>query len=99
MILIGLMSGTSLDGITAAVVRFSEHAAGKIEAELLGMIGQDYAPETRERLARALVGATPAEYCRLNFELGEWLAEAAIKVMAEAGVSRSDIAAIASHGQ
>lgn len=99
MILVGLMSGTSLDGITAAVVRFTENGNGRIDAELLAMSGREYTPETRARLANALTGATPAEYCRLNFELGEWLGDAAIEVMAEAGVSRSDIAAIASHGQ
>jgi anhydro-N-acetylmuramic acid kinase len=99
MILVGLMSGTSLDGITAAVVRFTESENGKLSPELLAMSNRDYTPETRSRLARALTGATPSEYCRLNFELGEWLAEAAIGVMAEAGVARSDIAAIASHGQ
>jgi anhydro-N-acetylmuramic acid kinase len=98
MILVGLMSGTSLDGITAAVARFTE-TDGKLSAELLAHTGRDYSTETRSRLAHALTGATPAEYCRLNFELGEWLAEAAIEAMAEAGVSRKDIAAIASHGQ
>ena len=99
MILVGLMSGTSLDGITAAVVRFTESEDGKVSAELLAMSNRDYTPETRSRLAVALTGATPSEYCRLNFELGAWLGEAAVGVMAEAGVSRSDIAAIASHGQ
>ncbi len=99
MILVGLMSGTSLDGITAAVVRFTEVAPGRVSSELLGTIGHEYEPAQRARLARALSGATPAEYCRLNFELGEWLAEAAVQVMAEAGVSRTEIAAIASHGQ
>ncbi len=99
MILVGLMSGTSLDGITAAVVRFTELTPGRVSAELLATTGSEYDPAQRARLARALAGATPAEYCRLNFELGEWLAEAAIQAIAEAGVSKKDIAAIASHGQ
>ncbi|MDQ3082922.1 MAG: anhydro-N-acetylmuramic acid kinase, partial [Gemmatimonadota bacterium] len=99
MILVGLMSGTSLDGITAAVVRFTELAPGRVSSELLATIGNEYEPAQRTRLAHALKGATPAEYCRLNFELGEWLAAAAIQAMAEAGVSKKDIAAIASHGQ
>ena len=99
MILIGLMSGTSLDGITAAVVRFADTDAGGVSAELLAFTGVDYSPDERARLARALTGASPAEYTRLNFELGEWLARAAIAAMADSGVSRKDIAAIASHGQ
>ena len=99
MVLVGLMSGTSLDGVTAAVVRFTPADDGRVSAELLGFTLHDYSPEQRARLARALTGATPAEYTRLNFELGGWLADGAVAAMAEAGVSRKDIAAIASHGQ
>lgn len=98
-ILVGLMSGTSLDGITAAVVRFTPSGDGRVTPELLSFTVSDYSPEQRERLARGLTGATPSEYCRLNFDLGGWLADAAVAAIAEAGVSRKDIAAIASHGQ
>jgi anhydro-N-acetylmuramic acid kinase len=93
------MSGTSLDGISAAVVRFDRGTDGRIAYELLGMSVRAYDAEQRDRLARALVGATPRDYCRLAFDLGGWLAEAAIAAMAEAGVGRADVAAIASHGQ
>src|SRR3546814_10736162 len=58
-----------------------------------------YGPERRARIAAALIAATPDEYCRLNFDLGEWLAQAAVEAIAESGVPRSDVAAIASHGQ
>lgn len=98
-VIIGLMSGTSLDGITAAVVRFSPKGDTGVDAELLAFTVRDYTPPQRERLARALTGATPAEYTRLNFDLGGWLADAAISAIAEAGVARHDIAAVASHGQ
>jgi anhydro-N-acetylmuramic acid kinase len=94
-ILVGLMSGTSLDGISAAVVRFGNDE----RAELLAFRQLPYSPAQRERLASALAGTTPDEYCRLNFDLGQWLADAAIAVLADAGVSRSEVAAIASHGQ
>jgi anhydro-N-acetylmuramic acid kinase len=99
MILVGLMSGTSLDGITAAVVRFEEPEKGHVSAELLGFTVRDYTREQRERLANALMSGSPAEYCRLNFDLGELLASAAKLAIAEAGVSKKEIAAIASHGQ
>src|SRR5512141_386385 len=98
-VIVGLMSGTSLDGITAAVVRFSPKGETGVDAELLAFTVRDYTPPQRERLARALTGATPAEYTRLNFDLGGWLADAAISAIAEAGVARHDIAAVASHGQ
>jgi anhydro-N-acetylmuramic acid kinase len=98
MIVVGLMSGTSLDGISAAVVRFRDDGP-RVEATLLGFDVAPYDAAQRERLGRALEGGTPEEYCRLNFDLGEWLAAAAVRVLSEAGVARGDVAGIASHGQ
>ncbi len=97
MVLVGLMSGTSLDGITAAVVRFTE-TDGRVTPELLAHVDHPYARDVRERLARALEGATPSEYTTLDFALGGQLADAAIAAIAECGVAREQIAAIASHG-
>jgi anhydro-N-acetylmuramic acid kinase len=97
-VVIGLMSGTSLDGISAATVRFSERDS-RIQAELLAFVSRAYSAEQRARLTRALSGASPAEYCRINFDLGDWLADAAIAVFAESGVRREEVAAVASHGQ
>ena len=94
-ILVGLMSGTSLDGISAAVVRFGDD----FSAELLAFRQVPYDSNRRQRLSSALAGCAPDEYCRLNFDLGNWLADAAVAVLADAGVPRAEIAAIASHGQ
>jgi anhydro-N-acetylmuramic acid kinase len=98
-VVVGLMSGTSLDGISAAVARFTDASDGRVDVDLLAYASRAYTPAERNRLGAALGGGTPAEYCRLNFDLGGWLADAAIAVMADAGVARSDISAIASHGQ
>jgi anhydro-N-acetylmuramic acid kinase len=97
-VLVGLMSGTSLDGITAAVARFTEDEHGRISTELLAHVDRPYDAATRARLAAALQGATPSEYTRLDFALGGWLADAAVAALAECGVARAEVAAIASHG-
>lgn len=98
MILVGLMSGTSLDGISAAVVRFTERGA-RIGAELLAYEVLAYDEERRARLGTALRTGTPEDYCRLNFDLGAWLADAAERVIAASGVPRAQVAGVASHGQ
>jgi anhydro-N-acetylmuramic acid kinase len=93
------MSGTSLDGISAAVVRFSPGATHGVDMELLAFIGTSYSTEQRERLQRALTTGSAQEYCRLAFDLGGWLADATVAVLAEAGVPRAEVRAIGSHGQ
>lgn len=98
-VVVGLMSGTSLDGISAAVARFRDASDGRIDVDLLAHTSRPYTSAQRTRLTAALGAGAPSEYCRLNFDLGGWLADAAIEVMAEAGIARDDIAAIASHGQ
>ena len=97
-VVVGLMSGTSLDGVTAAVVRFTEQE-GRTRIALLAWITRDYTAAQRASLTAALTGTSAAAYCRVNFDLGGWLADAAIAAIAEAGVARGEIAAIASHGQ
>jgi anhydro-N-acetylmuramic acid kinase len=99
---VGLMSGTSLDGIAAAVARFygNQYGGPPYGVELLASEVWPYAEAQRRRLERALgEPVSAAEWCRLQFDLGGWLADAAVSAMAEAGVSRSEIVAIASHGQ
>ena len=96
---VGLMSGTSLDGISAAVVRFEDAPDGRISHELIGFTQTAYAPAQRDRLAAAMRSGSAEEYCALGFELGEWLAEAAITAMRDAHVDPRDVRAIASHGQ
>ncbi|MBV6521018.1 MAG: Anhydro-N-acetylmuramic acid kinase [Gemmatimonadaceae bacterium] len=98
-VLVGLMSGTSLDGISATVVRFTAVGAGAPRADLLAFRVVPFDDAQRERIASAIGGAAPEEYCRLNFDLGAWLADAALGVISDAGVPRHEIAAIASHGQ
>ena len=98
---IGLMSGTSLDGISACVVRFTEpgKSEGSLGFELLAFDVKEYSQPQRERLLAAMQGATAQEYCRLAFDLGTWLAEAGLQVLVESGVPRDEIRAIGSHGQ
>ncbi|HEX6964619.1 MAG TPA: anhydro-N-acetylmuramic acid kinase [Gemmatimonadaceae bacterium] len=94
----GLMSGTSADGISAALARFETAADGRMGVELVSFLSRPYSAAQRERLLCAIDGASPAEYCRLNFELGGWLADAALELVASANLDARDVRAIATHG-
>jgi anhydro-N-acetylmuramic acid kinase len=95
---VGLMSGTSLDGISAAVARFTPDGP-RFRAELLAFHVHPYSAEQRDRLLAAMRGGTAREYCRLAVDFGGWLADAAVAALAEAGVPRAEVRAIGSHGQ
>ena len=97
-VFVGLMSGTSLDGISAAAARFAPDGK-RYRVELLAFHVHEYAPAQRDRLKAAMQGATAREYCRLAVDFGGWLADAAVQVLAEAGVPRAEVRAIGSHGQ
>jgi anhydro-N-acetylmuramic acid kinase len=117
MLVIGLMSGTSLDGVDAALVEFrggsspvelspaERDPAGRSPGgrgpawTLRGFISVPYTRAQREEIQRAIVSGGAAELCRLNAELGEWLAAAALRVCAAAGVAPDSVDLIGSHGQ
>ncbi len=93
---VGLMSGTSLDGIDAALVRYEGHAETPVAARLEWFHTQPFEAGFASRLRRAVEGsADPEDLCGLNFALGELLAEAAQTAIGEAD---APVVAIGSHG-
>lgn len=93
---LGLISGTSADGIDAALVRFEP------QLEVLAARTAPYSEVLRGRvLALATRDATIAldDLGRLDVELGAAFADAALALLREAGVEPKAIAAIGSHGQ
>jgi anhydro-N-acetylmuramic acid kinase len=93
---VGLMSGTSMDGVDAAVCRIAGHGAAA-RVRLLLFRRRPYPRSLRERLrAAAEEGTSAREICRLHAEVGEAFAAAAAAALRQAGV-RADFAG--SHGQ
>jgi anhydro-N-acetylmuramic acid kinase len=92
---IGLMSGTSLDGVSAALVRI--HGSSAIE--LLRFRTDPYSPEDRDIIRHGIHDGSARDLALLNVLLGERLAASARALMTDTGLRRADIAFIASHGQ
>lgn len=94
---VGLISGTSADGIDAALVEF-EPAPRLIAGKTIA-----YPAELRSELLDFMEGRYRGEpidqLLRLDRTLGERFASAADMLLAGTGVSRSAIRAIGSHGQ
>ena len=96
----GLMSGTSLDGVDAALVEFSGAAERPDSARLVAFRTDSYDPEIAARLLEAVAGRSGSkELCDLGFELGERFSASVLALLADAGVAPSEVAAIGSHGQ
>ena len=96
-ILIGLMSGTSTDGIDAAAVRITDGETPRVEQLHFLTVPSD--DEMRRELLRCSEGGMRVpELARLNSALGELLAQAASAVMAQAGLQATDVLAVGSHG-
>jgi anhydro-N-acetylmuramic acid kinase len=99
-LVLGLISGTSMDGIDAALVRISGPAA-QPRVRLMAFETLAYSVTVRQRILRVAAGgaASAGEISQLNFLLGELFAEAALRVCRKARVPPSRLAAIGSHGQ
>ena len=93
---IGLISGTSMDGCDAALVRFQDGGAALVHYLL-----HPYPEALRQQVVAccSLEHSNIALTCSLNMELGRWFAQAARALCQAAGVSLKDITAIGSHGQ
>ncbi|WP_417897888.1 anhydro-N-acetylmuramic acid kinase [Bacillus haimaensis] len=97
---IGLMSGTSVDGVDVAIV--SVKGAGEMMSyKELAFENIAISGELRERIFRQFdPGASSVDaLCSLNFELGEMFCKAAESVVKKHGFQVSDIDFIGSHGQ
>jgi anhydro-N-acetylmuramic acid kinase len=94
---IGLMSGTSMDGIDAALVRFGDH-----RLDILATRQFDYPQALREELLTArndaglrFVTDVPA----LHEQVGLCFRDAALDLLSQSGRVADEIEAIGSHGQ
>ena len=94
---VGLISGTSMDGIDAALVAFGDH-----QCNVLAILAAPYPDELRKELITA--AQSPGE-CTVDMigHLDQWVGEcfrdATIELLEKQGIAADSVDAIGSHGQ
>ena len=111
MLAIGLISGTSADGVDAALVEIGRAGApsdqagywppGELHVRTLAWQTTPYADALRAAVLRIGSGAATSagEVCRVSFAVAAAMAAAAVRLCERAGVSPADVAIAGSHGQ
>ncbi|NIA14761.1 MAG: anhydro-N-acetylmuramic acid kinase [Nitrospiraceae bacterium] len=92
---IGLMSGTSCDGVDAALVRI-KGTGRNLHLKFIDATTIPYPLPLRNRLLNQRMSVTDA--CLLNFELGERFAEAVLEMLQVAKKENLTVDFVASHG-
>lgn len=93
---VGLMSGTSLDGVSTALVRLNDAPAS---ATLIAFRQEPYNTTERGQIIDAIARGSAKDLAILNVALGERFSGAVLHLLAEAKTSPKDVGFVASHGQ
>ncbi len=99
-LVIGLMSGTSVDGIDAALVEI-QNSGSKTKIKQLYFATYAYPEGLKEFILTNSIKETSnvEDICRLNFLIGKLFAKAAYRLCKDYGISIKDVDLIGSHGQ
>ena len=95
---LGLMAGTSMDGVDCALI---DVRPGRLTLRitLLAHRTRPYPPALRQQILSLLRTGTVPEVCRLHVAVGEVFARVANQTIRQAKLSAADVDVIGSHGQ
>jgi len=100
LLVIGLISGTSVDGIDACLARISGPSERPV-VQQLGFLTAPYTNELRREILAVAGGdsRSPENLCRLDHAVGDAFAQAALRLLRETRTRPQDIDLVGSHGQ
>lgn len=98
---VGLISGTSCDGVDAALCSISGDETATFKVEVLAFETESYSPQLQKKLLEVCDTkvCNPDELCRINFRVGETFARAAAQIVEKAKLKNSDVDLVGTHGQ
>lgn len=101
MLVMGLMSGTSADGVDVSLAKMSGGGAERVSRKLLAHATFPLDRTVRKEVLRVAEGgtATAGQISQLNFRLGQLFADAVVAACKKFRVALSRIDLIGSHGQ
>lgn len=99
-LVIGLMSGTSADGIDAVLTRITGNGLD-IRVEEQAFLFLPFPAEVHERIIRVAGGSYGGaeELCKLSNYLGQQYAKACVMLCEQAGIATADVDLAGNHGQ
>jgi anhydro-N-acetylmuramic acid kinase len=96
----GLMSGTSVDGVDACLAKLSMQS-GRLQSEIIATHSVAMPEDLRRRLLACMADKAIGleELCALNVAVGELFADAALGLLYEHNIAATQVDCIGSHGQ
>ncbi|MCX8184507.1 MAG: anhydro-N-acetylmuramic acid kinase [Sulfolobales archaeon] len=97
-LIIGVISGTSADGVDVVVVDLENHGRS-IKWRFISKGVVPYPLEMKKRILLSSEVGSVEDVCILNYAVGRFFARAIATVLEDSGINPSEVDAIGSHGQ
>ncbi len=100
LLVVGLISGTSVDGIDAVLARISGPPEKPV-IQQIAFLTVPYSAELRREILAVSGGdaRSPESLCKLDHAVGDAFAQAALRVLRDAKIRLEDVDLVGSHGQ
>ena len=99
MKVVGVMSGTSLDGLDLVLVELQGSRPADFSWRFLASDSLPYSSSQRERIDGSIRTGSAAALCGLHADLGEWIGQAVLDFLGQHEMDPDEVRLVGSHGQ